>query len=119
VFVATEKGEYLKLREVSRPLSWTTSRSRPALRQVRVPVLALGGTLDQQVPARENLSGIDAALRASGNEDYKIVELAGLNHLFQTATTGAPAEYATIDETVAPQVLDLIASWINQRFSRR
>jgi uncharacterized protein len=84
-----------------------------------VPVLALGGTLDQQVPARENLSGIDAALRASGNEDYKIVELAGLNHLFQTATTGAPAEYATIDETVAPQVLDLIASWITQRFSRR
>jgi uncharacterized protein len=93
--------------------------SRIALRQVRVPVLALGGTLDQQVPARENLSGIDAALRASGNKDYKIVELPGLNHLFQTATTGAPAEYAALDETVAPQVLDLIASWINQRFSRR
>lgn len=92
--------------------------SRTALRQVRVPVLALGGTLDQQVPARENLSGIDAALKAAGNKDYRTVELPNLNHLFQTATTGAPTEYATIDETVSPKVLDLIASWINERFSR-
>jgi uncharacterized protein len=92
--------------------------SRTALRNVHVPVLALGGTLDMQVPARENLSGIDAALRAAGNTDYRIVELPNLNHLFQTATNGSPAEYATIDETIAPQVLELIASWINQRFGR-
>lgn len=92
--------------------------SRVALRNVHVPVLALGGTLDQQVPARENLSGIDTALKRAGNKDYRVVELPGLNHLFQTATTGAPAEYASIDETIAPQVLDLIAGWINQRFGR-
>jgi uncharacterized protein len=90
--------------------------SRTALRNVHVPVLALGGTLDLQVPARENLSGIDAALKAAGNKGYRIVELPNLNHLFQTATTGAPSEYATIEETIAPQVLDLITSWINQRF---
>jgi fermentation-respiration switch protein FrsA (DUF1100 family) len=83
-----------------------------------VPVLALGGSLDTQVPARENLSGIDTALKAAGNTDYRIVELPKLNHLFQTATNGSPSEYATIDETIAPQVLDLIASWINQRFGR-
>jgi len=92
--------------------------SRIALRNVHVPVLALGGTLDVQVPASENLSGIDAALKAAGNTDYRVVELPNLNHLFQTATTGAPAEYATIEKTVAPAVLDLIASWINQRFGR-
>jgi uncharacterized protein len=92
--------------------------SRTALRNVHVPVLALGGTLDLQVPARENLSGIDAALKAAGNKGYRIVELPNLNHLFQTATTGAPSEYATIEETIAPQVLDLITSWINQRFGR-
>ena len=92
--------------------------SRIALRQVHVPVLALGGTLDTQVPAKENLAGIDAALRAAGNTDYRIVELPNLNHLFQTATNGSPAEYATIEETVAPQVLDLIATWINQRFGQ-
>jgi fermentation-respiration switch protein FrsA (DUF1100 family) len=92
---------------------------RTALHNVHVPVLALGGSRDQQVPAHENLSAIAAALDAAGNKDYKIVELPNLNHLFQTAATGAPSEYGTIDETFAPQVLDLVASWINQRFSRK
>lgn len=90
--------------------------TRQALRQVRVPVLALGGSLDTQVPAKEDLAGIDATLSAAGNRDYRVVELPGLNHLFQTAKTGLPAEYGSIDETIAPNVLELIASWINQRF---
>jgi uncharacterized protein len=93
--------------------------TRGALRQVRVPVLALGGSLDTQVPAKEDLAGIDAALKAAGNRDYRVVELPGLNHLFQTAKTGLPTEYASIEETIAPAVLELIASWINQRFGAR
>jgi pimeloyl-ACP methyl ester carboxylesterase len=93
--------------------------TRGALRQLHVPVLALNGSLDVQVPAKEDLAGIDTALKAAGNRDYRIVELPGLNHLFQTAKTGLPVEYASIDETIAPQVLELIASWINQRFAKR
>lgn len=93
--------------------------TRVALRQLRVPVLALGGSLDTQVPANEDLAGIDAALKTAGNRDYRVVELPGLNHLFQNAKTGSPAEYASIDETISPQVLELIASWINQRFGAR
>ena len=92
---------------------------RVALRQVRVPVLALDGSLDVQVSPRENLAAIDTALRQGGNRDVRTVEFRGLNHLFQPATTGAMAEYAKIDETISPQVLDLIASWINSRFTRR
>ncbi|HEY6829080.1 MAG TPA: CocE/NonD family hydrolase [Gemmatimonadaceae bacterium] len=91
---------------------------RPVLEKVRVPVLALGGSLDTQVPARENLAAIDTALRKGGNRDYRVVELPKLNHLFQTAITGASSEYATIDETFSPQVLDLVSSWINERFAR-
>lgn len=86
---------------------------RPTLRQVHVPVLALDGSLDLQVPPKEDLAEIDAALKAAGNKDYKIVELPGLNHLFQTAKTGSPNEYAMIDETVSPAALALIADWIN------
>ncbi|WP_347158029.1 hypothetical protein [Pontibacter chitinilyticus] len=35
----------------------------------------------------------------------------GLNHLFQTATTGSPAEYSLIEETFAPFALETISSW--------
>ena len=89
---------------------------RPALRQVHVPVLALGGTLDLQVPHQENLSAINTALKAAGNRDYRTVSLPRLNHLFQTATTGSPVEYATISETFSPAALALIGAWINERF---
>lgn len=36
-----------------------------------------------------------------------------LNHMQQHCTTGNMQEYATIDETVAPEVLADIATWIN------
>jgi dienelactone hydrolase len=92
---------------------------RPALRRVHVPVLALGGTLDLQVPDKENLAAIDTALKAAGNTDYRIVEMPRLNHLFQTATTGSPNEYSTISETFSPAALDIIATWINAHAASR
>ncbi|MGE0449055.1 MAG: hypothetical protein AB7Q29_05660 [Vicinamibacterales bacterium] len=39
----------------------------------------------------------------------------GMNHLFQHADTGAVEEYATIEETIAPEVLSLITTWITER----
>jgi hypothetical protein len=91
---------------------------RTALRRLTVPTLALNGSLDVQVPAKENLAAIDSALRAAGNRDYRVQELPGLNHLFQTARTGSPGEYATIEETMSPAALEAVASWIVQRFVR-
>jgi hypothetical protein len=35
-----------------------------------------------------------------------------LNHLFQDAKTGSPAEYAQIEETISPLALEKIAGWI-------
>jgi hypothetical protein len=35
-----------------------------------------------------------------------------LNHLFQTAGTGAVSEYAAIEETMAPAALEAISGWI-------
>ena len=54
------------------------------------------------------------ALEEGGNKNIEIVEFPGLNHLFQTANTGALSEYAQIDETIAPVVLDKIATWITK-----
>ena len=88
---------------------------REALREVTCPVLALGGSLDLQVPPEANLPEIERALTEAGNTDVTVVELEGLNHLFQTARTGSPAEYAQIEETFSPAALDLITAWISER----
>ncbi len=83
-----------------------------ALKEVTCPVLAMNGERDLQVPAAQNLAAIKKALESSGNMHVTIVELPGLNHLFQTATTGLPGEYEEIEETIAPIALDTVASWI-------
>jgi len=83
-----------------------------ALRKVRCPVLALAGEKDLQVPPKQNLPAIRKALEEAGNKHFEIDELPGLNHLFQTAQTGAPSEYAEIEETMSPVALEKIASWI-------
>lgn len=86
----------------------------PNLARIKVPLLALNGALDRQVPPVENLAAIRAA--TAGNPDVTTVELPGLNHLFQTAQTGALGEYATIEETFAPAALELMGKWIAERF---
>jgi len=87
---------------------------RPALEKLRVPVLAMNGALDLQVPPKQNLPAIASALEAGGNRDYEIVKLPGLNHLFQTATTGAPSEYSGIVETFSPTALNVMGDWIRR-----
>ena len=85
---------------------------RPTLGKVRCPVLALNGEKDLQVDARENLAAIEKALRGGGNRDFAIRPLPGLNHLFQTAGSGAIVEYARIEETMAPVALEAVTTWI-------
>lgn len=84
----------------------------PALRTLECPVLAVFGEKDTQVPPTENIAAIRAALEEGGHTDYELLELPGRNHLFQTADTGSPSEYATIEETIAPLALETISDWI-------
>jgi hypothetical protein len=92
--------------------------SNPAnyLEKVTCPVLAINGTLDLQVPAKENLAAIEKSLKLAGNKNYKIVSLKGLNHLFQKTKTGNPSEYATIEETFNQKALDEIGEWILEMY---
>ena len=85
---------------------------RPTLSKVSCPVLAINGSKDLQVPPKENLEAIEEALIAGGNKNYLIKELSDLNHIFQTAETGSPDEYARIEETISPVTLELIGDWI-------
>lgn len=84
----------------------------PALGKLTCPVLALNGEKDVQVPPEQNLPVIRKTLAASGNKDFEVDELPGLNHLFQTAKTGGVAEYAEIEETMSPLAMDKVANWI-------
>ncbi len=104
----------LQIKQITSPWSrfFLTYDPATALRKLTCPVLAINGALDKQVLASQNLPAIRKALQESGNQHFEVDELPGLNHLFQTAKTGAPAEYAQIEETMSPVALEKISTWI-------
>lgn len=116
VLGATPEQRPMVIEALSAPWMRALLKHDPAgpLSKVRVPVLAINGELDRQVPPDENLAAIAEAL--SDNEDATTIELPGLNHLFQPAATGALSEYAQIETTFDPAAIELIATWINSRF---
>jgi hypothetical protein len=80
-----------------------------------VPVLALNGSRDVQVPAKENLAAAREALK--NNASAVVLELPGMNLLLQNAKTGAPNEYNEIEETMAPNALRIITDWVSKNTS--
>lgn len=78
-----------------------------SLRAVRVPMLALYGGKDLQVSADQNVPPLRTL-----KPDAEIVVLPGLNHLLQPTTTGLPAEYGTIETTLAPEALSTVVDWV-------
>ncbi len=99
---------------VTSPWMSTFLRLDPAvyLEKVRCPVLAVNGSNDLQVPP-SNLQAIETSLHRGGNTKVTLKEFPGLNHLFQECDTGSPTNYAAIEQTFAPEVLEKLSSWIN------
>ena len=75
------------------------------------------GEKDLQVPPKENLEEIEKAIRRGAIRAWTTKQLPGLNHLFQACKTGAVAEYAEIEETIAPAALKVIGDWVVGRSS--
>lgn len=86
----------------------------PALENVKCPILALDGSKDLQVAPQQNLQALEIAFKTSGNKNATAKLLPGLNHLFQKAETGAPCEYAEIEETINPEALIVIGDWVEE-----
>ena len=82
------------------------------LEKVKCPVLAINGDKDLQVPSKQNLPAIKEALRKGGNKKGTIIELPGMNHLFQECKTGFTDEYGTIEQTISPIALNEILNWV-------
>ena len=85
---------------------------RPLLGGIQCPVLAINGTKDIQVEYESNLGALRSGLPA--NPKNKIEAIDGVNHLFQHCTTGAVVEYRNIEETFAPEALELMIQWMTQ-----
>lgn len=83
---------------------------RPALAAVRVPALAVCGSRDLIAPPDLDIAALRKAL--ARDRDATIVEIPGLNHFFQHAHSGSRQEFATIEETLAPEALSAISGWI-------
>jgi pimeloyl-ACP methyl ester carboxylesterase len=86
-----------------------------ALEQVQVPVLALFGERDLQVPPSVNETPMREALRRAGNSDVTLRIIPGVNHLFLPSETGNPSEYATMKKEFAPAFLEAVTAWIGER----
>ena len=81
------------------------------LGRITCPVLALNGTKDRQVNGEENLNALRNGL--AGQKEIRVIE--GVNHLFQHCNTGNPSEYKDIEETFAPEALEIIVTWMKKR----
>jgi pimeloyl-ACP methyl ester carboxylesterase len=88
---------------------------QPDLRKVRCPTLALWGAKDVLVVPNENAEGLKACLTQKDDPATCIRILPDMNHLFQKCQTGDVSEFFQLSETVNPEALNLITSWVNQR----
>lgn len=79
------------------------------LPKIKCPVLALNGTKDTQVDCDANTTRIEKGL---ANCKHSIKKIDGVNHLFQHCNTGIVTEYQQIEETISPEVLQVVAKWI-------
>jgi len=80
----------------------------------------LNGAKDVQVPAAQNVAGIIEALAGSKSDSKAAAKshiFLNLNHMFQTANTGAVGEYGEIEETISVDALELMAKFLADQLS--
>ena len=83
-----------------------------AIVKTNCPALLLNGSKDLQVLASQNLPAYEKIIADNGKTNLTVRELPDLNHLFQHCETGSPNEYFTIDETISPEVLEIIEGFV-------
>ena len=83
-----------------------------AIVKTNCPALLLNGSKDLQVIASQNLPGYERIIAEHGKTNLTLRELPDLNHLFQHCETGSPNEYFEIEETISPEVLEMIVEFV-------
>lgn len=79
------------------------------LKKIKCPVLALNGKKDMQVDCESNIKALETGLVCRKHDIHAMDDL---NHLFQHCKTGSIVEYQQIEETISPDVLKMITTWL-------
>ncbi len=106
--------EFVKLYDNKWMMYFMKYDPKPVLEKVNCKVLALNGDKDIQVLSRTNLEGINKALTNSKSKVQEVREVEGVNHLFQECNTCTVQEYGQLEQTIKPEVLDIVTTWLNQ-----
>ena len=117
-FVDVVVGQQLEVVRSPSYRSFVTYDPRPDIVSLEVPVLALFGELDTQVPPAANAAALSEAIANSAIPSYAIGRVTGANHLFQAALTGSPDEYTELAPEFAPEFLQLLTDWLTEQTSR-
>lgn len=80
--------------------------------KVICPVLILNGDKDLQVNANINTNAIYTALPF--HQKSEIMVLSNHNHLFQYTESGNPSEYATLEESLSLETIEVMADWLKK-----
>jgi pimeloyl-ACP methyl ester carboxylesterase len=82
------------------------------LKKIKVPMLAINGSKDIQVPPVSNQAGFAKNFSKKSLPQSKAIVVDGLNHLFQKCTTCTTSEYSELEETFSETVLKEMTMWI-------
>jgi dienelactone hydrolase len=85
----------------------------PTLRQIRLPVLALFGELDNNILAEKNRAAWEAALSAGSHPDYTLRILPKANHGLLEAKVGNNAEVKSLRRYV-PAYSEVVLDWLSK-----
>ncbi len=83
-----------------------------ALRTLSIPLLAVFGEKDVQVPPVTNQPALEALKRENGKGNLTIAVIPGANHLFQDAQSGLPAEYSKLRKEFSGGFLGALIPWL-------
>ena len=108
-FPATQDHPYLQF---IRPLILYDPAA--AIRQIKLPVLALFGELDNNILAEKNRAAWEAALKAGDHRDYTLRILPKANHALLEAKVGNNAEMKSLQRFV-PAYPAIVLDWLSKR----
>ncbi|WDI30656.1 alpha/beta fold hydrolase [Hyphococcus flavus] len=89
----------------------------PIYSSLDVPILAIGGGLDPISPPEHHLEAIEQYLRQAPSSDVTVRIIPDANHIMQKARTGLPAEYAGLENTLSPDLLEILGAWLDKRLN--